>query len=103
MEGSEPEQLANRGLRVLGRSRHRPAYEAVTVPAYKMVGTSFPAIMPDPSGKLVACEIYTVDDATLARLDQSDRPMPLTQSAPTIKIPNGNRRHWGHPWPSPSK
>ena len=47
--------------------------EAVTVPTYKMVETSFPVIMPDPSGKPVAGEIYTVDDATLARLDQLER------------------------------
>ena len=47
--------------------------EAVTVPAYKMVATSFPVIMPDPSGKPVAGEIFTVDDATLARLDQLER------------------------------
>jgi gamma-glutamylcyclotransferase (GGCT)/AIG2-like uncharacterized protein YtfP len=47
--------------------------EAVTVPTYKMVETSFPVIMPDPSGKPVAGEIYAVDDATLARLDQLER------------------------------
>jgi gamma-glutamylcyclotransferase (GGCT)/AIG2-like uncharacterized protein YtfP len=47
--------------------------EAVTVPTNKMVETSFPVIMPDPSGKPVAGEIYTVDDATLARLDQLER------------------------------
>ena len=47
--------------------------EAVTVLTYKMVETSFPVIMPDPSGKPVAGEIYTVDDATLARLDELER------------------------------
>jgi gamma-glutamylaminecyclotransferase len=47
--------------------------EAVTVPTYKMAETSFPVIMPDPGGKPVAGEIYTVDDATLARLDQLER------------------------------
>jgi gamma-glutamylcyclotransferase (GGCT)/AIG2-like uncharacterized protein YtfP len=44
--------------------------EAVTVPGYKMVGTSFPIIMPEANGKPVAGEIYAVGDATLARLDQ---------------------------------
>ena len=44
--------------------------EGVTLPTYKMVATSFPAIMPDPGGKPVAGEVYAVDDATLARLDQ---------------------------------
>ncbi len=52
--------------------------EAVTVPTckmvtYRMVEISFPVIMPDPSGKPVAGEIYAVDDATLARLDQLER------------------------------
>ncbi len=45
----------------------------VTLPTYKMVATSFPAIMPDASGKPVAGELYDVDDATLARLDQLER------------------------------
>ena len=44
--------------------------EAVTVVAYKMVAASVPVIMPDPSGRPVAGEVYSVDDATLARLDQ---------------------------------
>jgi gamma-glutamylaminecyclotransferase len=69
--------------------------EAVTVPTYKMVETSFPVIMPDPSGKPVAGEIYTVDDATLARLDQLEREgrsydrvmieatLPLSNGEPT--------------------
>ncbi|MGC2809258.1 MAG: gamma-glutamylcyclotransferase family protein [Bradyrhizobium sp.] len=47
--------------------------EGVTLPAYKMVETSFPIIMPDPSGKPVAGEVYAVDDATLARLDRLER------------------------------
>jgi len=47
--------------------------EALTVPTYKMVATSFPVIMPDATGKPVAGEIYAVDDATLARLDQLER------------------------------
>ena len=38
-----------------------------------MVGTSFPVVMPDPSGKPLAGELYTVDDATLARLDRLER------------------------------
>ena len=33
----------------------------------------FPVIMPDPEGKPLAGEIYTVDDETLARLDQLER------------------------------
>ena len=44
--------------------------EAVTVAAYKMIAASFPVIMPDPNGRPVAGEVYSVDDATLARLDQ---------------------------------
>ena len=49
---------------------------AVTVPTYKMIETGykcFPVIMPDPEGKPLAGEIYTVDDETLARLDQLER------------------------------
>lgn len=44
--------------------------EAATVPTYRMAGTSFPVILPDATGKPVAGEIYAVDNATLARLDQ---------------------------------
>jgi gamma-glutamylcyclotransferase (GGCT)/AIG2-like uncharacterized protein YtfP len=47
--------------------------EAVTVPTYKMVETSFPVIMPDPSGQPVAGEIYAVDDSTLARTRRNSR------------------------------
>ena len=61
------------GCEFLGEAVTVLTYKAVTVPAYKMVGTSFPVIMPDPSGKPVAGELYTVDDATLARLDQLER------------------------------
>jgi gamma-glutamylcyclotransferase (GGCT)/AIG2-like uncharacterized protein YtfP len=46
---------------------------AVTVPTYKMIENGFPVIMPDPEGKPLAGEIYTVDDETLARLDQLER------------------------------
>lgn len=53
---------------------------AVTVPTYKMIETGykmiengFPVITPDPEGKPLAGEIYTVDDETLARLDQLER------------------------------
>jgi gamma-glutamylcyclotransferase (GGCT)/AIG2-like uncharacterized protein YtfP len=53
---------------------------AVTVPTYKMIETGykviehgFPVIMPDPEGKPLAGEIYTIDDETLARLDQLER------------------------------
>jgi gamma-glutamylcyclotransferase (GGCT)/AIG2-like uncharacterized protein YtfP len=46
---------------------------AATVPTYKMIENSFPVIMPDPAGKPLAGEIYTVDDETLARLDQLER------------------------------
>jgi gamma-glutamylcyclotransferase (GGCT)/AIG2-like uncharacterized protein YtfP len=47
--------------------------EAVTVPTYRMLATSFPVIMPDATGKPVAGEIYAVDDTTLVRLDQLER------------------------------
>ncbi len=46
---------------------------AATVPTYKMIENGFPVIMPDPEGKPLAGEIYTVDDETLARLDQLER------------------------------
>jgi gamma-glutamylcyclotransferase (GGCT)/AIG2-like uncharacterized protein YtfP len=46
---------------------------AVTIPTYKMIATSFPIIMGDATGKPVAGEIYSVDDTTLARLDQLER------------------------------
>jgi gamma-glutamylaminecyclotransferase len=52
--------------------------EAVSVPTYKMIEIkmaeySFPVIMPDPGGRKLAGEVYGVDDATLARLDQLER------------------------------
>jgi gamma-glutamylcyclotransferase (GGCT)/AIG2-like uncharacterized protein YtfP len=46
---------------------------AATVPTYKMIENGFPVIMPDPDGKPLAGEIYTVDDETLAQLDQLER------------------------------
>src|SRR6201988_497777 len=46
---------------------------AATVPTYKMIENGFPVIMPDSDGKPLAGEIYTVDDETLARLDQLKR------------------------------
>jgi gamma-glutamylcyclotransferase (GGCT)/AIG2-like uncharacterized protein YtfP len=46
---------------------------AATVPTYKMIENGFPVIMPAPEGKPLAGEIYTVDDETLARLDQLER------------------------------
>ena len=68
--------------------------EAVTLPTYKMVETSFPVIMPDPSGKPVAGEIYTVDDATLARLDQLEREgrsYDRVMIDATLPLSNGER------------
>ena len=68
--------------------------EAVTVPTYKMVETSFPVIMPDTSGKPVAGEIYTVDDATLARLDQLEREgrsYDRVMIDATLSLSNGER------------
>ena len=68
--------------------------EAVPVPTYKMVETSFPVIMPDPSGKPVAGEIYTVDDATLARLDQLEREgrsYDRVMINATLPLSNGER------------
>ena len=46
---------------------------AATVPTYKMIENGFPVVMPDPDGKPLAGEIYTVDDETLAQLDQLER------------------------------
>jgi gamma-glutamylcyclotransferase (GGCT)/AIG2-like uncharacterized protein YtfP len=68
--------------------------EAVTVPTYRMVETSFPVIMPDPGGKPVAGEIYTVDDATLARLDQLEREgrsYDRVMIDATLPLANGER------------
>jgi gamma-glutamylcyclotransferase (GGCT)/AIG2-like uncharacterized protein YtfP len=59
-----------------------------------MVGTSFPVIMPNPSGKPVAGEIYTVDDATLARLDQLERERRSYDRVmidATLPLSNGER------------
>jgi gamma-glutamylaminecyclotransferase len=57
------------GSEFLGEAVTVLTYNAITVPA----DNSFPLIMPDPRGKPVAGEIYTVDDATLARLDRLER------------------------------
>ena len=68
--------------------------EAVTVLTYKMVETSFPVIMPDPSGKPVAGEIYAVDDATLARLDELEREgrsYDRVMIDATVPLSNGER------------
>jgi gamma-glutamylaminecyclotransferase len=82
------------GCEFLGEAVTVLTYKAVTVPAYKMVGTSFPVIMPDPSGKPVAGELYTVDDATLARLDQLEREgrsYDRVMIDATVTLPNGER------------
>lgn len=47
--------------------------DAATVPTYKMIENGFPVIMSDSEGKPLAGEIYTVDDETLARLDELER------------------------------
>jgi gamma-glutamylaminecyclotransferase len=47
------------GCEFLGEGVTVLTYKAVIVPADKMVGTGFPVIMPDPSGKPVAGELYT--------------------------------------------
>lgn len=49
-----------------------PTYKMIET-GYKMIENGFPVIMPDPEGKPLAGEIYTVDDKTLARLDQLER------------------------------
>jgi gamma-glutamylcyclotransferase (GGCT)/AIG2-like uncharacterized protein YtfP len=46
---------------------------AATISTYKMIENGFPVIMPDSEGKRLAGEIYIVDDAALARLDQLER------------------------------
>jgi gamma-glutamylcyclotransferase (GGCT)/AIG2-like uncharacterized protein YtfP len=43
------------------------------VPNYKIIENGFPVIMPEPEGKPLAGEIYTVDDEILARLDELER------------------------------
>ena len=74
---------------------------AATVPTYKMIENGFPVVMPDPEGKPVAGEIYTVDDETLERLDQLERegssydrrlidvtlPLASGERLPTFSIP----------------
>jgi len=82
------------GSEFLGEAVTVLTYKAVTVPAYKMVGTSFPVIMPDPSGKPVAGEIYSVDDATLARLDELEREgrsYDRVMIDATLPLSNGER------------
>ena len=82
------------GCEFLGEAVTVLTYKAVTVPAYKMVGTSFPVIVPDPSGKPVAGELYTVDDATLARLDQLEREgrsYDRVMIDATVPLSNGER------------
>ena len=82
------------GCEFLGEAVTVLTYKAVTVPAYKMVGTSFPVIMPDPSGKPVAGELYTVDDATLTRLDQLEREgrsYDRVMIDATVPLSNGER------------
>jgi gamma-glutamylcyclotransferase (GGCT)/AIG2-like uncharacterized protein YtfP len=68
--------------------------EGVTLSTYKMVATSFPTIMPDPSGRPVAGELYAVDDATLARLDQLEREgrsYDRVMIDATLPLSNGKR------------
>ncbi len=82
------------GCEFLGEAVTVLTYKAVTAPAYKMVGTSFPVVMPDPSGKPVAGELYTVDDATLARLDQLEREgrsYDRVMIDATVPLSNGER------------
>jgi gamma-glutamylcyclotransferase (GGCT)/AIG2-like uncharacterized protein YtfP len=57
-----------------------------------MAGTSFPVILPDATGKPVAGEIYAVDNATLARLDQLEaegRSYDRVVIAATATLSNG--------------
>jgi gamma-glutamylcyclotransferase (GGCT)/AIG2-like uncharacterized protein YtfP len=59
-----------------------------------IIGTSFPVIMPDPSGKQVAGEIYDVDDDTLARFDQLERAgrsYDRVMIDATLPLSNGDR------------
>ena len=82
------------GSEFLGEAVTVLTCKAVTVPAYKMVETSFPVIMPDPSGKPVAGELYTVDDATLARLDRLEREgrsYDRVMIDATLPLSNGER------------
>jgi gamma-glutamylaminecyclotransferase len=78
------------GSEFLGEAVTVLTYKAVTVPA----DNSFPVIMPDPSGKPVAGEIYAVDDATLARLDQLEREgrsYDRMMIDATLSLSNGER------------
>ena len=53
---------------LLERSRYMG--KSATAPHYLMVSGGFPVILPLNAGQSVAGELYHVDDATLARLDQ---------------------------------
>jgi gamma-glutamylaminecyclotransferase len=53
---------------LLGRSRYMG--KSATRSNYLMVSGGFPVILPLNPGQSVAGELYHVDDATLARLDQ---------------------------------
>jgi len=89
-----PNNTLLEGSEFLGEAVTVLTYKAVTVPAYKVVGTSFPVIMSDPSGKPVAGEIYAVDDATLARLDQLEREgrsYDRMMIDATLSLSNGER------------
>jgi gamma-glutamylcyclotransferase (GGCT)/AIG2-like uncharacterized protein YtfP len=94
LKRGHPNNSLLEGSKFLGDAVTVLTYKAVTVPAYKMVGTSFPVIMPDPSGKPVAGEIYTVDDAMLARLDQLEREgrsYDRVMIDATLPLSNGER------------
>jgi gamma-glutamylcyclotransferase (GGCT)/AIG2-like uncharacterized protein YtfP len=83
--------LPKRAREFLGEAVTAPTYKMVTC---KMVEISFPVIMPDLSGKQVAGELYAVDDATLARLDQlkrAGRSYDRVMIDATLPLSNGDR------------
>jgi gamma-glutamylcyclotransferase (GGCT)/AIG2-like uncharacterized protein YtfP len=61
---------------------------AATVPTYKMIENGFPVVISDREGKPLAGELCTVDDETLARLDQLERERLTLPLASGERLPS---------------